>query len=265
MFQIVSSPRLQPQIAPRMATRWCVWSRKNRGPVVPIVWTVTWAVVTEKRAIIPSFNQRFSLHWRHNEHDGVSNHQRVDDLLNRLFRRRSRKISQLRVAGLCERNSAVTCEFPSQRANNAENVPIWWRHHIESRFIATRLLLNYTMIFFINAILRLTITPVGLTRWIKMSVRCPKVVYDQNVIWVYIYDAIKWKHFPRYWPFVRGIHRSPVKSLHKGQWHGALMFFFFIYAWTNSWANDGDAGELRRHLVYYDVIVMCVRNRCIEG
>ena len=37
-------------------------------------------------------------------------------------------------------------------------------------------------------------------------------------------DVIKWKHFPRYWPFVRGSHRSPVNSLHKGQWRGALMF-----------------------------------------
>ena len=37
-------------------------------------------------------------------------------------------------------------------------------------------------------------------------------------------DVIKWKHFPRYWPFVRGIHRSPVNSLYKGQWRGALMF-----------------------------------------
>ena len=37
-------------------------------------------------------------------------------------------------------------------------------------------------------------------------------------------DVIKWKHFPRYWPFVRGIHRSSVNSPHKGQWRGALMF-----------------------------------------
>ena len=36
-------------------------------------------------------------------------------------------------------------------------------------------------------------------------------------------DAIKWKHFPRYWPFVRGIHRSPMNSPHKGQWRGALV------------------------------------------
>ena len=37
-------------------------------------------------------------------------------------------------------------------------------------------------------------------------------------------DVIKWKHFQRYWPFVRGIHRSPVNSPHKGQWRGVLMF-----------------------------------------
>ena len=39
-------------------------------------------------------------------------------------------------------------------------------------------------------------------------------------------DVIKWKYFPRYWPFVRGIHRSPVNSPHKGQWRGALILFF---------------------------------------
>ena len=44
-------------------------------------------------------------------------------------------------------------------------------------------------------------------------------------------DVIKWKHLPRYWPFVRGIHQSPVNSPHKGQWRGALMGFFFICAW----------------------------------
>ena len=47
-------------------------------------------------------------------------------------------------------------------------------------------------------------------------------------------DVIKWKHFLRYWPFVRGIHRSPVNSPHKGQWRGALMFSL-ICAWINGW------------------------------
>ena len=71
-------------------------------------------------------------------------------------------------------------------------------------------------------------------------------------------DVIKWKHFPRYWPFVRGIHRSPVNSLHKGQWSEALMFSL-ICTRINGWANNGDAGDLRRHLAHYDVIVMISR------
>ena len=69
------------------------------------------------------------LQWRHNEHDGVSNHQPYGFLLNCLFMRRSKKTSRLRVTGLCDGNSPVTGEFPSQRASNAENVSIWWRHH----------------------------------------------------------------------------------------------------------------------------------------
>ena len=71
-----------------------------------------------------------SLWWRHNDHDGVSNHQPHDCLLNRLFRRRSKKTSKLRVTGLCVGNSPGTGEFPAQRASNAENVSIWWRHHV---------------------------------------------------------------------------------------------------------------------------------------
>ena len=47
-------------------------------------------------------------------------------------------------------------------------------------------------------------------------------------------DVINWKHFARYWPFVRGIHRSPVNSPHKGQWRGALMFTL-ICARINDW------------------------------
>ena len=71
-----------------------------------------------------------SLQWRHNGRDSVSNHQPHDCLLNRLFRHRSKKTSKLRVTGLCARNSPVTDEFPAQMASNAENVSIWWRHHV---------------------------------------------------------------------------------------------------------------------------------------
>ena len=68
-------------------------------------------------------------------------------------------------------------------------------------------------------------------------------------------DVIKWKHFPRYWTFVRGIHRSPVNSPHKGQWRGALMFSL-ICAWINGWVNNGEACDLRCYLAQYDVPVM---------
>ena len=65
-----------------------------------------------------------SLEWRHNGRDCVSKHQPHDCLLNRLFRP-----SKLRVTGICVGNSPVTGEFPA-RASNAENVSIWWRHHV---------------------------------------------------------------------------------------------------------------------------------------
>ena len=68
-------------------------------------------------------------------------------------------------------------------------------------------------------------------------------------------EVIKWKHFPRYWPFVRGIHRSTVNSPHKGQWRGALIFSL-ISAWINDLVNNREAGDLRRHFAHYDVIVM---------
>ena len=68
-------------------------------------------------------------------------------------------------------------------------------------------------------------------------------------------DAIKWKHFPRYWPFVRRIHRSPVNSPHKGQWRGAFMFTL-ICIWINGWVNNREAGGLRCSFAHYDVTVM---------
>ena len=67
--------------------------------------------------------------WRHNERDGVSNHLRIECLLNCLFRWRSKKMSKFRVTDLCVGNSPMTGEFPAQRASNAENAAIWWRHH----------------------------------------------------------------------------------------------------------------------------------------
>ena len=69
------------------------------------------------------------LQWRQNGRNSDSNHQPRHCLLNRLFRRGSKKTSKLRVTGLCVGNSTETGAFPAQMASNAENVSIWWRHH----------------------------------------------------------------------------------------------------------------------------------------
>ena len=73
----------------------------------------------------------------------------------------------------------------------------------------------------------------------QMISKCAKVFSNESQRLDYktaspmIYDdVINWKHFPRYRPFVRGIHRWPVNSPHKGQWRGALMFSL-ICAWIN--------------------------------
>ena len=80
------------------------------------------------------------------------------------------------------------------------------------------------------------------------SCSCPGSLYVQHD------EVIKWKHFPRYWPFVQGIHQSPVNSPHKGQWCRALMFSL-IWAWINSSVSNRGAGDLRRHGAHYDITI----------
>ena len=82
-----------------------------------------------KNGAVTNNKTRIALLWCHNGRDGVSNHQPHQCLLNRLFRRRSKKTSKLRVTSLCAGNSPGTGKFPAQMASNAENVSIWWRHH----------------------------------------------------------------------------------------------------------------------------------------
>ena len=84
-------------------------------------------------------------------------------------------------------------------------------------------------------------------------------------------DVIKWKHFPSYCPFVRGIHRSPVNSPHKGQWRGALMFSLICasnqrlskQSWC--WWFETQSRSLWRHsnVPWYNWAVLPeVRNGC---
>ena len=83
-------------------------------------------------------------------------------------------------------------------------------------------------------------------------------------IWISHDDVIKWINFLRYWPFVRGLHRSPVNSPHKGQWRGALIFSL-IYTWINGWVNNGAAGDLRHYRAHYYVTVIKTMNELLPG
>ena len=76
----------------------------------------------------------------------------------------------------------------------------------------------------------------ALMNWRERLAYLEYVIYLITIAWhayrIIHDDVIKWKHFPRHWPFVRGIHRWPMNSPHKGQWRGV---------------NDREAGEFRLH------------------
>ena len=178
--------------------------------------------------------------------DGVSNHLRLDGLVNLLFRRRSKKTSKLRVNGLCEENSPMTGEFPIQRASNAENASIWWRHHGE---ISKNNISNSI------PCAAQTDLPAGVQLIGARYRPDPPLASLCLACCVQIMTSSNENIFRVYWPFVRGIHRSPLDSPHKGQWRGTLMPSL-ICAWTNGWANTRYVGDLRRHGAHYDVIAL---------
>ena len=112
---------------------WIIWEDEShqctiRNKATEPMQGKTWnRALFIRCAVIP--HPRSALRWRHNGHDGISNHQPHHCLLNSLFGCRSKKTSKLRVNGLCAGNSSGTGEFPAQMASNAENISIWWRHH----------------------------------------------------------------------------------------------------------------------------------------
>ena len=84
----------------------------------------------------------------------------------------------------------------------------------------------------------------------KPNIHLPVDPFAKELFFLYDHDdVIKWKHFPRYWPFVPGIHR--------GQCGGALMFSL-ICVWINAWVHNREAADLRRHRAHYVVIVMLI-------
>ena len=116
--------------------KWNLYIFIQENPFQNAVWKMaailSWPQCANHNCCVDMTNligNKLALQWRHNGCNGVSNYQPHVCLFNRLFRCRSKKLSKLRVIGLYVGNSPVTGEFPAQRASNAENVSIWWRHH----------------------------------------------------------------------------------------------------------------------------------------
>ena len=115
-----------------------LWRQRNgndRWDVIGVLLSIPWVFVHANIILLSPLwcvdpGKHKTLQWRHNGCDGVSNHQPQECLINRLFKRRSKKTPKLRATGLCTGNSPMTGEFPAQMVSNAENVSIWWRHHV---------------------------------------------------------------------------------------------------------------------------------------
>ena len=108
----------------------------SNGPKVTFLNSL-WPILRQRSgstlAQVVAWYLMVSLWWCHNGCNSALNHQPHDCFLNRLFRRRSKKTSKLRVTGLCAGNSPGTSEFLAQMASNAENVSIWWCHHAKPK------------------------------------------------------------------------------------------------------------------------------------
>ena len=153
-------------------------------------------------------NTHNTLQWRHNEHDGVSNHQPCDCLFNRLLRHRWKKTSKLRVTGLCAGNSPVSGEFPAQMTSNAENVSIWWRHHEVPR--SSLLWASFGWHILVQSVIYGISLSLSWCSYVMLDRDIPRLTmlyYNPITDWWLLHDdAIVWTQFPHYWPFVRRIH-----------------------------------------------------------
>ena len=160
--------------------------------------------------------------WRHNGRDGVSNHQPHDCLLNRLFRHRSKKTSKLRVTGLCAGNSPGTGEFPAQRASDAENVSIWWRHHENDIFVTSPLV---SIIMF--ACSKRYVSVYMYFVWTLIS-----ALYQASRL-IISYRRHSMEAHSAFWPFVMGIKRSPVRV----KWTSNTDLWYFFIVCLNKMLN----------------------------
>ena len=128
-----------------------------------------------------------------------------------------------------------TCRYSREHSSNYR---LPFHRHLGPNRAVLRSCDIWTLYAHRYEIWHLSCTSIVLPVWSIYS--CMRPEFKQQIPWGMLYLArpwwlIKWKHlwhFPRCWPFMRGIHRSTVDSPHKGQWSGALMFSLMC-AWTN--------------------------------
>ena len=146
--------------------------------------------------------------------------------------------------------------------------PTPWPSHVTQSYITLALIINHPYAAKYPIKLSLLVQQSWqINSWPSLTITGPlTAICDLEVNWFikHIKPDLNnitpwWRHqmenFLCYWPFVQGIHQSPVNSPHKGQRRGALMLSL-ICPWINSWVNNGEAGDLRRHHAHYDIIVM---------
>ena len=186
-----------------------------------------------------------ALRWRHNGRDSVSNHQPHDYLLNRLFKRRSKKTSKLRVTGLCAGNSQGTDEFKwpvTQKMLPFDDVIMgvdddWNLPCCFTR--PKRVSVTYYSIWLIKLIRRCFEQPQG--HQFSMMTSSNGNIFRVAGPLCEEFTGQRWN--PR---------------AHKGQWRGAVMFSLTC-ARINGWVNNREAGDLRRNCAHYDITVMLCR------
>ena len=189
--------------------------------------------------LVPLVVIAISLQWRHNGCDSVSNHQPHYCLLNRLFRRKSKKTSKLCVTGLCAGNSPGTGEFPAEMASYAEDVSIWRRHHVFQNPHADCAGAGSS-----DAVTSVIPDDHDGSPPCKKERMVSEHMMTSSNAKFFALLAICPGNSPVPGEFLA--HRPGTRSSDVS----------FICVWINGWVNNREAGDLKRYRAHYDVTVM---------
>ena len=163
-----------------------------------------------------------SLHWRHNDQDGVSNHQPHGCLLNRLFRRRSQKTSKLRATALCAGNSPGPVNSPHKGPVTRKMFPfddvimhcIPYTYERQQHCHSVREQHEFTNIFFTN---------IKLSKWAQTPKEFTRKKSLQDAFWWWIQHIHPYIRHPTYT-------RNMAKLYFTHSW-GSGHILYHMYIW----------------------------------